>query len=44
MISYKGTEAFANKAQGDVTLKLYDGLYHELHNEPEKMEVLQYML
>ena len=44
MISYKGTEAFANKAEGDVTLKLYDGLYHELHNEPEKMDVLQYIL
>ncbi len=25
----------------DKTLKIYDGYYHELHNEPEKMEVLE---
>ena len=28
----------------DKTLKLYPGLYHELHNEPEKTEVLQEMI
>lgn len=44
LTSHKGTEAFAAKAQGDVTLKLWEGLFHEMHNEPEKMEVLQFIL
>jgi alpha-beta hydrolase superfamily lysophospholipase len=37
-----GSEGFARRATGDVTLKLWDGLYHETHNEPEKDEVLTY--
>ncbi len=37
-----GTEEFARLApQGLVTLKRYEGLYHEPHNEPEKAEVLK---
>lgn len=40
LISYKGTEAFA-KNNGKATLKLYDGAYHELHNDFCKEEVLQ---
>ncbi|HEX9840634.1 MAG TPA: alpha/beta hydrolase [Anaerolineales bacterium] len=39
-----GSEDFARLASGhnkDVTLKLWDGLYHELHNEPEKAEVFK---
>ena len=28
----------------DVTLKLWDGLYHELHNEPEQAEVFNAMI
>ena len=42
-----GTEEFAKRvreAGGDVTLKLWDGLYHEVHNEPEKAEVFQFMI
>ncbi len=41
-----GSEDFARlvgKAGNDVTLKLWDGLYHELHNEPEKAEVFKFM-
>jgi acylglycerol lipase len=30
----------AHAASSDLTLKVYDGLYHEPHNEPEKDEVL----
>jgi len=30
--------------QGNCTLKLWDGLYHETHNEPEKQEVLRYTI
>ncbi len=42
-----GTEDFAklvSAAGGDVTLKLWDDLYHEVHNEPEKAEVFKFMI
>ena len=42
-----GSEDFAKLAQeagGDITLKLWDGLYHEIHNEPEKAEVFRVMV
>jgi alpha-beta hydrolase superfamily lysophospholipase len=42
-----GSEEFARlvrEAGGDVTSKLWEGLYHELHNEPEKAEVFQFMI
>jgi len=42
-----GSDDFANlvsAAGGDVTLKLWDGLYHEVHNEPEKAEVFKFMI
>jgi acylglycerol lipase len=42
-----GSEEFAKLAgetNKDVTLKLWDGLYHELHNEPEKAEVFKVMI
>ena len=32
--------AFAERAQGDLTLRTFEGLYHETHNEPEQQEVL----
>ncbi|HSK89051.1 MAG TPA: lysophospholipase [Anaerolineales bacterium] len=42
-----GTEEFAKlvgAAGGDVTLKLWKDMYHELHNEPEKVEVFRFMI
>jgi len=42
-----GSEEFAElvrESGGEVTLKLWDELYHEVHNEPEKREVLQFMV
>jgi alpha-beta hydrolase superfamily lysophospholipase len=36
----RGTEEFASKVEGDVTVKIYEGLLHEPHNEPEQDEVL----
>jgi acylglycerol lipase len=42
-----GSEDFAKltrAAGGDVTLKLWDGLYHEIHNEPEKESVFRFMI
>ena len=42
-----GSEDFARLASEknkDLTLKLWDGLYHETHNEPEKAEVIKTMI
>ena len=41
-----GSEDFARlvgEVGNDVTLKLWDGLYHELHNEPEQAKVFKFM-
>lgn len=35
---------FAAKVPGKVTVKMWDGLYHEIHNEPEQDRVLGYMI
>ncbi len=35
---------FAEKAGTACTLKIWSGLYHELHNEPERQEVVKHML
>lgn len=39
----RGSLEFAEKVHYDRTVKLWDGLYHEIHNEPEKEEVLGYL-
>ena len=43
LTSHKASEEFAGKAKGDITLKLWDGLFHECHNEPENAEVLTFI-
>jgi alpha-beta hydrolase superfamily lysophospholipase len=40
----EGSQQFAQLAPGDVTLKIWDGLYHEIHNEPEKEDVLRFLV
>jgi alpha-beta hydrolase superfamily lysophospholipase len=40
----EGCQEFAKKTFCDCTVKLWDGLYHEIHNEPQKDEVLKYMI
>jgi alpha-beta hydrolase superfamily lysophospholipase len=40
----EGTCEFAGKVSGDCTLEVWEGCYHEIHNEPEKVEVLGYMV
>lgn len=45
LTSARATEEFAAKVPaGRCTLKLWEGFYHETHNEPEKAEVLAYMV
>ena len=42
-----GSEDFAKlvgETNKDVTLKLWEGLYHEIHNEPEQAEVFKVMI
>jgi alpha-beta hydrolase superfamily lysophospholipase len=35
-----GSQDFAQRVKGDCTLKIWEGLAHETHNEPEKEQVL----
>ncbi|MGC1376508.1 MAG: lysophospholipase [Anaerolineales bacterium] len=42
--SADGSKEFAEKAGNIVTLRIWQGLYHETHNEPEKAEVIRAML
>jgi alpha-beta hydrolase superfamily lysophospholipase len=42
--SARASQEFARKAGDKVTIKVWDGLYHEIHNEPEKAEVFKVML
>jgi len=40
LTSADASKEFAATAGDTVQIKLYDGLYHEIHNEPEKEQVL----
>lgn len=41
----RGSQEFAALAkQAEITLKLWDKAYHELHNEPEQEQVFDYLL
>ncbi len=42
--SAEASRKFAEKAGDKVTLKVWDGLFHEIHNEPEKAEIFKMML
>ena len=40
----RGSEEFASHVKQKCTLKVWEGLYHELHNEPEQAEVFKFMI
>ena len=42
--SAKASQEFAQRAGDKVTLKVWNGMYHEIHNELEKAEVFNTML
>lgn len=44
LVDPRATDQFAHHISGDVTYKTWEGFYHELHNEPEKDEVIAYAL
>jgi acylglycerol lipase len=41
--SYQGTIAFAQGNPQMIELKCWEGLYHEIHNEPEKQQVFDHI-
>lgn len=44
IVSLQATEAFSRAVPPEkITFKLWDNLYHETHNEPEKQQVMQFM-
>lgn len=42
--SPQGTIDFAKRVKGEVTLKIWDGMVHEIHNEPNKQAVFKFVL
>jgi alpha-beta hydrolase superfamily lysophospholipase len=44
LTSQPASEAFAKRVEGDITYRKWDGLYHEIHNEPEKEQVFAALL
>lgn len=42
--SAEASRQFAGKTGSKVTLRIWDGLYHEIHNEPEQAEVFKVMV
>lgn len=44
LIDAEANRRFGQRLQGDVTLKVFAGFYHELHNEREQAEVLETIL
>jgi alpha-beta hydrolase superfamily lysophospholipase len=42
--SINGTDTFYQSASGDITYIRWEDLFHEIHNEPEKEQVLQKMV
>ncbi len=44
-LGYKeGSQEFASRVKQDCTLKIWEGLSHELHNEPEKEDVFEFTI
>ena len=43
IVDTSATSALAGRLTGDVTHKVWEGNYHELHNEPEREEILGFL-
>jgi alpha-beta hydrolase superfamily lysophospholipase len=39
-----GSQEFASRVTGDCTFKSWEGLFHELHNEPEQEDVFKFVI
>ena len=42
LTSPHGTKDFADRVGGPLTLKIWEGFFHEIHNEPEQAQVFDY--
>jgi alpha-beta hydrolase superfamily lysophospholipase len=42
--SQPASEAFSKRAKGNITYRKWEDMYHEIHNEPEKLMVLNHAL
>lgn len=42
--SAEASKEFAEKAEGKTLLKIWEGFYHEIHNEPEKEDVFKTLI
>ncbi len=42
LTSWEASRTFAGKLKGDVTFKSWEGLFHELHNEFQKDEIMEF--
>ena len=40
--SFPSSRFFARRVQGDITFKEWEGMYHEIHNEPGQQKVFDY--
>ncbi len=44
LTSHDGSVLLSNNLTGDVTMKSWNGFYHEIHNEPEQKEVFDFTI
>lgn len=44
IISVEASREFVNRITKKCTFKIWDGFYHEIHNEPEKEEVFKFLI
>ncbi|MBE3143919.1 MAG: alpha/beta hydrolase [Planctomycetes bacterium] len=44
IVNPTATQQFAKNVTGDKTFVMWDGGYHELHNEPEKEQILKILV
>ncbi|MBK8555535.1 MAG: alpha/beta hydrolase [Lewinellaceae bacterium] len=42
--SFEATKEFSNRLKGNIQYKEWPGLYHEIHNEPEKEDIFNHTL
>lgn len=40
--SFPASKSFSQRVQGDIAFKRWEGMYHEIHNEPGQQEVFDY--
>ena len=44
IISVEAGREFTSKITKNCTLKIWDKLYHEIHNEPEKEQIFKFLI